>query len=243
MSNRSQTGQEALFTFVQSLYNELFSAICSILSKSMDHGAPHSWITLLDSPGASFNQQWTHWGGDRPLRLTDLVYNYFNERLAELYYDHNFRNPAEVYAREQVEVSVDKPPAAPHSLTRLLDRKPQLVREYTAHESPSEWIGLDKMRRRGSSQRGATRTAPHPGRGVQLSRRDGPVLLRTHLRPLRAVATDQAPSAQPSAVRAFPLHRHRKYPVLGGRVATTGATIACSLHGSRSTAELQPVRR
>ena len=127
MSNRSQTGQEALQTFVQSLYNELFSTICGHVSKSMDRGAPHSWITLLDCPGSSFNQQWTSWGADRPLGLNDLVYNYFNERLAEMSYDYNFQNPAEVYAREHVEVSVEKPPAAPHAVTRLLDRKPHLV--------------------------------------------------------------------------------------------------------------------
>ncbi|KAH7731033.1 Myosin head [Aphelenchoides avenae] len=97
MSNRSQTGQEALQTFVQSLYNELFSTICGLISKSMDRGAPHSWITLLDCPGSSFNQQWTKWGADRPLGLNDLVYNYFNERLAEMSYDYNFQSPAEVY--------------------------------------------------------------------------------------------------------------------------------------------------
>lgn len=127
MSNRSQTGQEALNSFIQSLYQELFSTLCAIINQKFPQSSTATWITLLDVPGGNFNTQWSELGNNKTSNLNDLVYNYINERLAELFYDYSFREPAEVYAREQVMVDIEKPLAAPHTTCRLIDQKAQLV--------------------------------------------------------------------------------------------------------------------
>lgn len=59
--------------------------------------------------------------------LTDLIHNYFNERIAELCYEKKFTEPLELYAREHVEVEVQAPHLRPHYVTRMIDQKQQLV--------------------------------------------------------------------------------------------------------------------
>uniref|UniRef100_A0A915EA77 Uncharacterized protein n=1 Tax=Ditylenchus dipsaci TaxID=166011 RepID=A0A915EA77_9BILA len=64
-------------------------------------------------PGGNFNSLWTS-SSSKPGNLSDLVYNYVNERVLELIYNHNFVQPVELYNREQ-------------PLVRLLDKKQQLL--------------------------------------------------------------------------------------------------------------------
>ena len=63
----------------------------------------------------------------RGLGLNDLIFNYANERVSELFYDCTFTEPQEVYSRENVDVNVQHPIHRPHTMNRLLDQKQQLV--------------------------------------------------------------------------------------------------------------------
>lgn len=59
--------------------------------------------------------------------LNDLLYNYVNERIAELHHDECFMESLEAYKREQIDADVDPPQNSPHQITRLIDQKQQLV--------------------------------------------------------------------------------------------------------------------
>uniref|UniRef100_A0A914C202 Myosin XVIIIA n=1 Tax=Acrobeloides nanus TaxID=290746 RepID=A0A914C202_9BILA len=159
MSNRSQSGQEALNNFIQCLYHELFSAIGSHINQKLAQHSATTWITLLDVPGGNFNSQWTDWGPSRPSTLNDLILNYLNERLAELFYNCSFKEPAEVYAREQVLVDVEKPISAPHAICRLLDQKAQLVNCVDLDKLSEENRGLLRLLEEESMFPGASDSA------------------------------------------------------------------------------------
>ncbi|KAI1733242.1 myosin head (motor domain) domain-containing protein [Ditylenchus destructor] len=128
MSSRSQTGQEALDSFIQSLYAELFSILANMINKQLagrSEGVSH--INILDIPGGTFSDAWDKSTNTKPGGLNELVFNYVNEKVLELFYNTNFVEPAELYAREQVQVTLDKPMANPQPLVRMLDKKQQLL--------------------------------------------------------------------------------------------------------------------
>lgn len=133
MANRVQTGVEALNNFIQTLYNELFLTIGIFINKYLlQNESGHSTqINILDLPGGNFNfiDSTTSLLNNnvKVSTLSDLVFNYVNERIHELIYNVNFCDPVELYAREQVQVQVEKPLANPIPLVRLLDKKQQLV--------------------------------------------------------------------------------------------------------------------
>lgn len=120
----NRTGPEALESFVQCIYSELFSSLTNLINQALNPQkySPSLTIQLLDVPGSNFFASNKTAGG-----LNDLIYNYLNERLAELFYKQSFVAPAEFYAREQVNVTVEKPLITPERCTRLLDLKQQLV--------------------------------------------------------------------------------------------------------------------
>lgn len=120
----NKTGPESLKSFVQCLYNELFSSLTNLINQALNpqKHSPSLTIQLFDVPGSKFFSQST-----RACDLNDLLYNYLNERLSELFYKQSFIAPAEFYAREQVNVTVEKPLMTPERCTRLLDLKQQLV--------------------------------------------------------------------------------------------------------------------
>lgn len=133
MANQVQTGVEALNNFIQALYNEIFSTINIFINKflSQNEGGHSSQINILDLPGRNFNSfnsaSFLQQNVLDANTLSDLIFNYANERIHELIYNVNFCDPVELYAREQVQVTVEKPLANPIPLTRLLDKKQQLV--------------------------------------------------------------------------------------------------------------------
>lgn len=65
--------------------------------------------------------------GVRPRGLNEFLYNYVNERFAELYHDICFNEPLEMYKREQVEADVEQTQNSPHEICRLIDQRQQLV--------------------------------------------------------------------------------------------------------------------
>lgn len=122
------TGQEALISFVQTLYNELFSALTNLINKFINKQTPFTTITLLDVPGSNFTRT-----SSTPSDLSDFLFNYLNERLSELFHKASFKNPQDLYQREQVDVAVERPRTSPQHLTRLVDRKQQLVSTLTSY--------------------------------------------------------------------------------------------------------------
>ncbi|VBB30228.1 unnamed protein product [Acanthocheilonema viteae] len=126
LSTRNQTGQEALNRFTACLYNELFDAVVRSLNRHLGEGGStsSSTITIVDYPGSefgSFSPDAVH-----PRGLNDLLYNYVNERFAELYHDVCFNEPLEMYKREQVEADVEQTQSSPHEICRLIDQRQQL---------------------------------------------------------------------------------------------------------------------
>ncbi|VDK82668.1 unnamed protein product [Litomosoides sigmodontis] len=126
LSTRNQTGQEALNRFTACLYNELFDAVIRLLNRRLGESglASSSAITVVDYPGSeygSFSPDAVH-----PRSLNDLLYNYVNERFAELYHDVCFNEPLEMCKREQVEADIEQTQSSPHEICRLIDQRQQL---------------------------------------------------------------------------------------------------------------------
>uniref|UniRef100_A0A7E4ZSW7 Myosin-XVIIIa n=1 Tax=Panagrellus redivivus TaxID=6233 RepID=A0A7E4ZSW7_PANRE len=141
LANLSESGPEAVESFVQALYNNLVHAITTKINEKLS-GNSASAISLLDIPGANFGLQWADTRTEFMSGLSDFVINYCNERISELFYDRSFREPMEVYAREQVNVDLTPPLLQPHTITRLIDRKPQLVFSVNLEERSEEERGL-----------------------------------------------------------------------------------------------------
>ncbi|CAD5218895.1 unnamed protein product [Bursaphelenchus okinawaensis] len=133
----NQSGHEALVSFVQVLYSELFSAISTQINKYLNKQSPFTTISLLDVPGSTF-----HANVSEPADLSDFTYNYFNERISELFYKVSFKNPVELYQREKVDVEVEKPLSNPGHVTRLFDRKQQLLNSADVDRRSEEPRGI-----------------------------------------------------------------------------------------------------
>ncbi|VDN02002.1 unnamed protein product [Thelazia callipaeda] len=126
LSTRNQTGQEALNRFIACLYKELFVAVTRLVNRRLGGGGSTSLstITIIDYPGndfGSFIPDEVHVRG-----LNDFLYNYVNERFAELYYDMCFIEPLERQKREQVEAHIEQTQSSPHEICRLIDQRQQL---------------------------------------------------------------------------------------------------------------------
>ncbi|KAK0398771.1 hypothetical protein QR680_002747 [Steinernema hermaphroditum] len=142
MSNRVEDGQQALNNFVQALYRHLFVSITALINRRTSSGSSLTWINMLDCPGSNFNLNWTKEYQSKPSSLTDLIYNYANERLSELFHDSSFRDLAQLYESEQVEVDVEHPISCPHTLTRLFDQKQHLLNSTDINKRSAEKRGL-----------------------------------------------------------------------------------------------------
>ncbi|CAD6190812.1 unnamed protein product [Caenorhabditis auriculariae] len=139
LTSRGCDGPEALNAFGAALYQELFQNIVEHVNRALSSNSACSWISVLDYPGSTFVPSWA---GDRPCGLNDLVMNYVNERISELFYDISFVEPQEVYAQEQVDVHIDVPLSSPHPLNRLLDEKQHLLTSTDIEKRSEERRGL-----------------------------------------------------------------------------------------------------
>ena len=141
LANRSESGPEALDSFIQAIYQETFNSLVTLINEKLNKNSCNS-ITVVETPGANFNYQWAEWMTEKMSNLRDLIINYTNERIAELFYERSFQEPMEVYAREQVKVDVTLPLLKPHTLTRMIDRKPQLINSVNLEQRSEEERGL-----------------------------------------------------------------------------------------------------
>ncbi|XGW27597.1 hypothetical protein V3C99_007865 [Haemonchus contortus] len=127
LTSRGPDAPEALVSFCSGLYQELFYTIVELVNKALLSNAACTWISILDYTGSSFHSTWVEANGQRVLGLNDLVYNYINERVVELFYNVCFVEAQEVYSREQIDVEMEMPLVSPCPLTRLLDQRQQLL--------------------------------------------------------------------------------------------------------------------
>ncbi|KAK6025724.1 hypothetical protein OSTOST_08368 [Ostertagia ostertagi] len=127
LTSRGPDAPEALVSFCAGLYQELFYTVVEFINKALLSNAACTWISVLDYTGSSFHTSWTEGNGQRFLGLNDLVHNYINERVAELFYNVCFVEAQEVYSREQIDVEMEMPLVSPCPLTRLLDQRQQLL--------------------------------------------------------------------------------------------------------------------
>ncbi|KAL6739531.1 hypothetical protein Aduo_012973 [Ancylostoma duodenale] len=127
LTSRGPDAPEALISFCAGLYHELFCTIVEFINKALVSNAACTWISVLDYTGSSFHSDWTDGSARKVLGLNELVHNYINERVAELFHDVCFVEAQELYSREQVDVEVEMPIVSPCPLNRLLDQKQQLL--------------------------------------------------------------------------------------------------------------------
>ncbi|KAK6055664.1 putative bacteriochlorophyll 4-vinyl reductase, partial [Cooperia oncophora] len=97
LTSRGPDAPEALVSFCAGLYQELFYTIIEFINKALMSNAACTWISVLDYTGSSFHAEWTEMNGQRFLGLNDLVHNYINERVAELFYNVCFVEAQEVW--------------------------------------------------------------------------------------------------------------------------------------------------
>ncbi|VDL76832.1 unnamed protein product [Nippostrongylus brasiliensis] len=127
LTSRGPDAPEALVSFCAGLYQELFYTIVELINKALQSNAACTWISILDYAGSSFHSDWMDSNVKRVLGLNDLVHNYINERVTELFYNACFVEAQEVYSREQVDIEMEMPLVSPCPLTRLLDQRQQLL--------------------------------------------------------------------------------------------------------------------
>ncbi|GMR50128.1 hypothetical protein PMAYCL1PPCAC_20323, partial [Pristionchus mayeri] len=162
ISNRALEGGDALKTFVAALYQELFCSVVEMLNRGLGStatDAAFTHINIIDPPGCTYSAAWQPARPKQQLQngaatassqqsrrpaatLYDLVFNYVNDRLAEAFHDAHFAEMQELYAREQVDVSIPPPIGSPHPLNRLLDQKQQLLNSVDIDRRSEERRGL-----------------------------------------------------------------------------------------------------
>uniref|UniRef100_A0AC35U7Q3 Myosin motor domain-containing protein n=1 Tax=Rhabditophanes sp. KR3021 TaxID=114890 RepID=A0AC35U7Q3_9BILA len=141
MSNKSQSGKEALNTFINGLYQHFFNSIVGHINTTFNSKNISNSITLVDSPGNNFNQAWID-GGKNCSSLSDFVYNYVSERIIEMNYDTNFTQAAEFYTNQQVDVELEKPLIKPQTFTRMCDTKEQTMNSADIQKRSKENKGI-----------------------------------------------------------------------------------------------------
>uniref|UniRef100_A0A0N5BJ47 Myosin motor domain-containing protein n=1 Tax=Strongyloides papillosus TaxID=174720 RepID=A0A0N5BJ47_STREA len=122
MSNKNQSGIDALGSFIKTLYQEMFNSIVGHINEVFTPKNSSTFITLLDYPG--YNNHISLTNMDISSDLSDFINNYFNERILELSYDVHFKNAAEFYTSQEIDdVELNGPIISPSHITRLFDTR------------------------------------------------------------------------------------------------------------------------
>lgn len=121
MSNKNQSGIDALGSFIKNLYQEMFNSIVGHINEIFTPKNSTTFITLLDYPG--YNSHINLINMNITSDLSDFINNYFNERILELSYDIHFKNAGEFYTSQEVDVELNGPIINPSYVTRLFDTR------------------------------------------------------------------------------------------------------------------------
>ncbi|KHJ80436.1 hypothetical protein OESDEN_19889 [Oesophagostomum dentatum] len=207
---------------------------------------------ILDYTGSSFHVNWTDGSSKKVLGLSELVHNYINERVVELFYDACFLEAQEVYSREQVDVEVEMPIVSPCPLNRLLDQKQQLLACTDIERRSEEKRGLLAILEEESMFPGATDESLLERIFVHLG--DESRLIRRANRPLQFVlehamscypttydVTGWVKQAQPceSAAAARPLLLQSKSPSIVSLFGAMVPTDASKLRRATQAAQFE----
>ncbi|XP_048198707.1 unconventional myosin-XVIIIb [Perognathus longimembris pacificus] len=147
------TGAECVEGMAAGLYQELFSAVVSLINRSFcsQHLSMAS-ITVVDSPGF---QNPRHQGQGRAATFEELCHNYAQERLQLLFYQRTFVSTRERLLEEGIPVHFDLPESSPETTVALMDQNPSQV--HLAAGGGSEdtrglfWLLDEEVRVEGSS--------------------------------------------------------------------------------------------
>ncbi|VDM55286.1 unnamed protein product [Angiostrongylus costaricensis] len=118
LTSRRSESSEVLLSFCAGLYQELFYTVVELINKAMFSNSAFSWISVLDYPGSTFHINWTEGKAHRALGLSDLVYNYINECVTELFYNTCF-----VDAQELACTDIDKRSEEKRGLFAILEEE------------------------------------------------------------------------------------------------------------------------
>ncbi|XP_069850333.1 unconventional myosin-XVIIIb [Dipodomys merriami] len=147
------TGVECVEGMAAGLYQELFSAVVSLINRSFcsQHLSMAS-ITVVDAAGF---QNPRHQGRGRAATFEELCHNYAQERLQLLFYQRTFVSTLERYREEGIPVHFDLPESSPETTVALMDQNPSQV-HVAAGGGPEDarglfWLLDEEVRVEGSS--------------------------------------------------------------------------------------------
>ncbi|ELT98778.1 hypothetical protein CAPTEDRAFT_191825 [Capitella teleta] len=114
------SGIECLEGFVIGLYSEVFSALLSLINRSLSSNARTlSSILLLDPPGFQNPFSCGRQGG---ASFEDLCHNYLQERLQLLFHEKVFTSEQDLYAQENIDCDFELLTSSPAPMVSLFDK-------------------------------------------------------------------------------------------------------------------------
>ncbi|XP_012869733.1 PREDICTED: unconventional myosin-XVIIIb [Dipodomys ordii] len=147
------TGVECVEGMAAGLYQELFSAVVSLINRSFcsQHLSMAS-ITVVDAAGF---QNPRHQGRGRAATFEELCHNYAQERLQLLFYQRTFVSTLERFREEGIPVHFDLPESSLETTVALMDQNPSQV-HVAAGGGPEDarglfWLLDEEVRVEGSS--------------------------------------------------------------------------------------------
>ncbi|KAM4827382.1 LOW QUALITY PROTEIN: unconventional myosin-XVIIIb [Thomomys bottae] len=147
------TGVECVEGMAAGLYQELFSAMISLINRSFcsQHLSMAS-IMVVDAPGF---QNPRHQGRGRAATFEELCHNYAQERLQLLFYQRTFVSTLERYREEGIPVHFDLPESSPETTVALMDQNPSQAHVRGGRGSEDArglfWLLDEEVRVEGSS--------------------------------------------------------------------------------------------
>ncbi|BFZ18652.1 hypothetical protein BsWGS_21691 [Bradybaena similaris] len=117
------TPQESLDAFVIGLYADVFSAVISLINRSLSSNVRTiSSVTIVDSPGFQNPGGGSSTGRGSWATFEDLCHNYTQERLQAFFQEVSLSAPRDLYEEENIELDLDIVAPNSSNLVTLLDR-------------------------------------------------------------------------------------------------------------------------
>uniref|UniRef100_A0A8D0GSK7 Myosin XVIIIB n=1 Tax=Sphenodon punctatus TaxID=8508 RepID=A0A8D0GSK7_SPHPU len=114
------TGVECVEGMASGLYEELFSAVVSLINRSFSSTRlSMASIMVVDTPG--FHNP-RHQKKDRAATFEELCHNYVHEQLQGLFYKRTFVSELERYREENIEVPFHLPELSPMTTVAVIDQ-------------------------------------------------------------------------------------------------------------------------
>ncbi|XP_045923264.1 unconventional myosin-XVIIIb-like isoform X2 [Micropterus dolomieu] len=132
------------------LYEELFSAIVSLINRSLSgQQLTLASMMVVDTPGLRNPR---HSAEERAAGWSELCHNYLQERLLEHYHTHTFTHTLERYTQEKIPVEVECPENSPAEVVSAIDQPPPQVRAADGDPRGLLWVLDEEMLTPASSE-------------------------------------------------------------------------------------------